>query len=185
MLAKASRRLLAESPDDPAVIQLLLQQRELKVEDVLRTFRLIVDTRPARIPEAVEAVAPVVTRVRPGDPRRHRETLGEILTAARARLPELPREEAARADRLLTSVESQLNRERQDASARLLRFIEQYQGTQEARLAEVDVIAGGPASQQELDALDAFHRCPPWHHSGGEGALHERLPAGIQRHRDD
>ena len=74
---------------------------------------------------------------------------------------DLPREDAARAERVFVSVDAERSQTGGNQPSRLVRFIEQYRGTQAALLTEVDVINWGSVSQQMFDSFDAFIAAHP------------------------
>jgi tetratricopeptide (TPR) repeat protein len=103
------------------------------------------------------------------------QTLTEIVAAARKRLPEFAREEAARIERSLISVEAPFSRDRNWWSERLTRFVDEYRGTEAALLAEVDIIGARTPSEQ-LEALDRFVEKRP----GGVAAAKALHQKGFQ-----
>ena len=110
--------------------------------------------------------------------RRRAETMAGVVASARKRLPDLPREEAARAERMFVRLDVELSPPRAEQSQRLTRFIEQYRGTEAALLAEVDVITSGAVSQQMFDSLDAFIAA----HPGTNAAAKALYMKGFQWH---
>jgi outer membrane protein assembly factor BamD (BamD/ComL family) len=94
--------------------------------------------------------------------RGHADALRQVVAQARAKLPELPREEAARAAGRLLTIEGSLTRSRNRNWPEQLRaFVKEWAGTEAALLVEVDVIGTGGTSPAKLDALDAFAREHP------------------------
>lgn len=95
----AARRLVA-APDSPETVRLLAVARNL--DGMLGALRRIVDTQPRRIADAFEAIGGAAWQFRGDDEqaRRNAETLQQIVANARKRLSDLPREEAARAERV-------------------------------------------------------------------------------------
>ena len=90
----------------------------------------------------------------------------------------VPREEAARAERVFLTIEAQFSRDRNAWAAGLARFVEQYHGTETALLAEVDLIGNRGVSQQMLDALDSFAEA----HPGTKAAAKAVYQKGFQWH---
>jgi tetratricopeptide (TPR) repeat protein len=178
IIRNASAKRLVDAPASPDTVRFLAAAKNL--EGLLATLRRIVDTEPRRIPDALEAMGESVWEFR-GDSaqiRANAETLRRIAADARLRLTELPREEAARAGRVLLMIDAQLSPDRNAYSTGLARFVEQYRGTEAALLAEVDLIANRGVSQQMLDALDAFAQAHPGTRAAAK-ALYEK---GFQWH---
>ena len=144
------------------------------------SLRRIVDTQPQRIADAFAAMGQSLWEFRGNSAQalRHAATLRGIVADARRRLPELPREEAARAERVFLMVDAQFSQDRNAHGSALARFIEQYRGTEASLLAEVDLIARDGVSQQMLDALDGFART----HPGTTAAAKAIFQKGFQWH---
>ena len=173
----AARRLV-EAPDSPETVRILATAK--KLDDLLVVLRRIVDTQPSRIPDAFDAAALALWEFR-GDSTRvseQKDVLRRIVTDARPKLAELPREDAARAERAFIIVDSHVSSDRNSYRPALQRFVEQYRGTEAALLTEVDVISNGGVSQQMLDALDAFVRA----HPGTTAAAKALYQLGFQWH---
>jgi hypothetical protein len=150
---------------------------------MLETLRLIVDSHPQRIGPALEALGDAAFQFMEDNEatRRSAETLRQIVADARLRLPDLPREDAARAERQLIALDGSLlmTGNRGDAwTSALERFVDEYRGTEAAALAEVDLIAAGRVSQEMLDRLDAFVE----RHPGTTAAAKALYVQGFQWH---
>ncbi len=148
--------LLRRSPADVETLRALW-----KAEDVaagIQSLRLIVGSHPERIADAAEALtgAPEGLRGDSDIEQQNKAALQQVIADARAKFGALPREDAARAERVFILLDGELTRERQNWSDRLARFIAEYQGTRTALLAEVDLIASRGVSAQMLDELDRF-----------------------------
>ncbi|MBA2304679.1 MAG: tetratricopeptide repeat protein [Acidobacteria bacterium] len=160
--AKArAARLLAAAPGEVETIRAHVGARD--ASGALRTLRIIVDSHPERIPDAVHALGDLIYELR-GDneaTRRNQDTLLTIVAAARAKLPALPREAAALAERGFIAIDGELARDFNGWPARLARFVEQYDGTETALLAQVDAIAARQTPQDMLAPLDAFIAANP------------------------
>lgn len=159
--ARLAARQLADAPDRPETVGALALARD--TAGILQALRRIVDTQPRRLAAALEAMGEAQWAFRGDDEgvRRQRDALQGIVADARQRLPELPREEAARAARVLLNLDAELSGVRDDSRAPLKRYVEEYRGTEAALLAEVDVIAADRATQAKFDALDAFAAAHP------------------------
>lgn len=155
-------RLLKEAPAAIATLDALARARD--VEGVLQSLRLIVDQHPERIADAVEVFreAPV-TDLR-GDSelaRRNQEAMRGILVAARAKLPSVPREDGARAERMFIMLDGELSGGRRDWSGALSRFIQEHRGTATALSAEIDLIVASSSGRERYERLDAFAAAHP------------------------
>ena len=162
-VARLATDRLAAAPDSLETIRLLIEAKNL--DGLLVALRRIVDTQPQRMADAFAETAEASWQFR-GDEAAERaraETLRGILADARRRLPELPREEAARAERLFINLDGLFDNRgsEDDWRARLTRFIADYKGTEATLLAEVDLISSSRVSQQMFEALDAFISAHP------------------------
>ena len=173
----AAKRLV-EAPGSIETLRLLAAAKN--TDGILAVLRTIVDSQPSRIVEAFKAVEQSLWEFRGNSAQTlsRAETLRRIVADARARLSELPREEAAQAERMFMMVDAQFSNDRNSWATGLARFIEQYRGTEAALLAEVDLISYAGVSQQMLDALDAFARARP----GTTAAAKAIYQTGFQWH---
>jgi tetratricopeptide (TPR) repeat protein len=173
----AAKRL-ADAPDSPETVRLLAAAKNLT--GLLAALRRIVNTQPRRIADAFEATGQSLWEFR-GDSAQtlaHAATLRGLVDDARRRLSEVPREEAARAERVFLTIEGQFSRDRNAWAAGLARFVEHYRGTETALMAEVDLIGSRGVSQQMLDALDRFAEA----HPGTSAAAKAVYQKGFQWH---
>jgi hypothetical protein len=115
---RAARRL-NDAPDDPQTVRLLAEAKNL--DGMLRALGVVVDTRPRRIPAAFEALGDAAWQFRGDDEaaRRNAARLQQIVADVRQRLPGLPREDAARAERVLLTIDAGFARERSPAPGRV------------------------------------------------------------------
>ena len=158
LTAKLAASRLAEQPDSPELSELLESRR---IADVLRVLRTIVDAHPERMPRAFEIVAAESTQFQDSG-HGYQEALQLIVDAAKARLPDLRREDAARVARQLLLLDRPSQTVKQPPFVDLLRsFVQQYSGTETALLTEVDVIALEHPIGARLQALDEFIRAHP------------------------
>jgi outer membrane protein assembly factor BamD (BamD/ComL family) len=160
-VARLAKQRSRAAPDSVETVRLLADVKDQA--GLLHALRLIVDTRPQRIADAFEAVREALWGFR-GDAEQTKlnaATLMAIVAAARKRLPELPREDGARAERMLLSVDAQFSSDRNRWGEILRRFVEQYRGTEAALLAEVDVITASSSHQWAFEALEKFVKAHP------------------------
>jgi len=118
------------SPDSPETVGLLLRSSEIK--EALALARRIVETRPEHLVATLRILAEWLNE---GD-------APEIVAAARARLPSLPREDAATVARMLAGATLRSGQISESARiAELQDFVRTYDGTREAQQARVTLIA--------------------------------------------
>jgi hypothetical protein len=156
LLAKAARERRADAPNVADAIQ-YLSQRE-RYAEALSLARDATRTQPARIREIARAMARLGVEVPFRDTHiALREPLAALIRDMRARLKELPREDAARAARAVLELEDPRRRN----AGGLRAFATEYAGTEEAELAEVDLLPGALDPAGRLKALEAFARERP------------------------
>ena len=158
LTVREAMRRLADAPDSPDTLRWLVRASD--TDGVLTVLRRIVDARPSHIADALGIFGGTGLPPRGDDElsQRRAALFRQIFTDARQKLSALPKEEAARAERILMLFDGGSEHERR---TRLEAFIDKYRGTETALLAEVDVIAYGVTSQETLDALEAFIRAHP------------------------
>jgi hypothetical protein len=129
---KSTTARLAQDPNDPEIIRDLLTQE--RTDEALLVLRRIVSAYPERMPRAFEAIYGQGTRF---SSRAHGQpqALQEIVNAAKAQLPRLSREDAARVARQLLLVDRQSTCPGENRIETYLRcFVEEYAGTETALL---------------------------------------------------
>lgn len=156
--AKVTARRLAESPDHPATLQLLMDLR--RYDDALQVLRRIVDTRPDDLAAAFKALGINTREMLADGTRDHGGTLRPIVAEARRRIAALPKEQAAVVARELVNVETELARQPDTWRSYLAAFAAEYAGTEAALLAEVDRLSDSIGPQM-VGALDAFVQAHP------------------------
>jgi TolA-binding protein len=153
----AAALALAREPDTTATLARLIEAD--RIDDALGVAKRIVGSYPDRLMAALTSIAQHNSRFH-DKARGHPEALAQIARDARRQLTALPREEAARAAQQIMRFEP-----RQPGVPRanpyeevLAEFLGDWQGTEAARLAEVDRLTRGRPSYQQVDALQAFAR---------------------------
>ena len=164
---------LAKAPDSPETIALLLDA--YRPGDALRVLRRIVERRPERMSAALRA-ASAKAHSFDDDGRGYPSALREIVSRARQRLSELPRERAAEAawylHFLALPVPGQTRETPVPWRDQLRAFLAEYAGTEAALFAELDLLDEGGDVHARIAALEAFARA----HAGtaiGARALHD------------
>lgn len=157
LVNKSLSMRLSRQPGVAEVADLLQQNR---IDDALRVLQSIIKNAPQDIPRAIESVVEQSSRFS-DMARGYPESLQEVVDAARQQLPRLSREESARAERQLLLIDRHAPAEQRSTADRLRAFVRQYEGTDTALLAEVDVIAFGLRIREQLPALDRVVRDHP------------------------
>jgi tetratricopeptide (TPR) repeat protein len=155
--AKDAARRLASEPDAPATVAALTRQR--RFDDALACLRRIVETRPERMTDAFSALGFEAREMIHDRSRDYAERLRAIVGAARQRAAAFEKEDAAKFERAMASVESELSASR-DWRARIAALVEKFDGTETALLSRVDLITER-VSPQALAALDEFVAAHP------------------------
>jgi len=149
---------LAKDPESPEAITLLLDA--YRMGDALMLLRRIVDWRPERMGAAFRAVSTNAHRF--DDEGDYPAVLREIVVRARARLRELPREQAAEAAWYLLNLPVLLPGETPPPWRDQVRaFVTEYAGTEAALLAELRILDDGGDIHSRIAALEAFARRHP------------------------
>jgi tetratricopeptide (TPR) repeat protein len=157
---EAAEADLAAGRTTPASFRTLAEQR--RAEDAMRLL-------PSQLDGPADAVIPMIQAVgsalsdlqRAGD--RYVDRLRGALAPVRRRLATMPREQAAALARALVSIDNQLERGGSAGYARrIAAFVQEWAGTEAARLAEVDAIDAAPLRIPERVArLEQFWRDHP------------------------
>jgi tetratricopeptide (TPR) repeat protein len=167
--AKVARRRLRESPDSLGTFRLLATQE--RTDEMLRVLHLLVRNHPEQISEAFELLLSNMTRIVSDESRGYNARLSEIVAAARQQLPRLDAERAARVVRVLLIFDELVSPHADtgnDLTRKLRAFIQQHPGTEAALLAEVELVAFGATTLEQLDALEALARAHPRTVAGAE-----------------
>ena len=161
LAAKALSERLAQTPDAAEMIRVLGAHG--RIDDAFDVLSRIVSGPPGRMVNGFVAIVELAANILPDDFKDYVERLRDLAGSARARLPELSREDGARLARELLAVENLARGGSSEVALRFREFQQQYAGTEEASFAEVTLLANGPRSSfaQQLEALDAFARAHP------------------------
>jgi tetratricopeptide (TPR) repeat protein len=192
LIATLAARSLAASPDSADTFELLM--RAGRHADSLAVLQRIAANRPDDLPRALRLAPELASQLARSDVGEHAAAMRELMPSLKALVAQRPREEAAQAARHLLSVESQLTRPASGVYAqRMQALLQEYAGTEAARLMEPDAIAERPEDiQKRLQALDAFAREHPGtaaaakalYHRGYHLA-HNGMSAGMEPARGD
>jgi tetratricopeptide (TPR) repeat protein len=166
LTAKAAARSLRTAPDAVETFALLVAAD--RPNTALQVLRRIVDEHPERMAQAFHVVSSTPGGRLHDDSQDCYQELQRLVQAGFTRLPALDREEAARAERSLMSVDVR-HIPGWTYGERLRTFVEKYKGTHEATLVELEMVS----SQLDRAPLESFIR----DHSGdpfGARALYEQ-----------
>jgi TolA-binding protein len=154
------RRLIGvDRPDDALVVL----KRTLEAADAAQTIA------------ALHALSETTYRFQLDQTRSYAETIRQLLVPVRARLATLPREDAARVAWELLLIDGSLDRGRgQNRTDRLTPFLRDYDGTEAALLAQVDLLMSNPRELlKEIAALDQFAKDHPGTNAGAKALFQE------------
>lgn len=150
---------LQRAPAAPETLELLAKQD--RVAEALGVLRRIVEDRPEQIARALRIVAEYAHIFRADEARDDVRVARELVAAARSRLSEMPREPGAEAALAVVYAERALG-PRSNLEASSLRAIARdYEGTEAALLAQVDLITEGRLTMRQLEDLELFARANP------------------------
>ncbi|MFY9618566.1 MAG: tetratricopeptide repeat protein [Pyrinomonadaceae bacterium] len=166
---KEAKRLLAQNSASPETFRrlvgagrrddaLLLLKRTLEVADAEQTIA------------AMHALSETVFQFQRDQTRSYTETIRQLIGPARALVARLPREDAARLAREMLTIDASLERGQSPSwTDRLTQFVRDYDGTEAALLAQVDLLMSDPRQMLKRVAdLDQFARNHPGTNAGAK-----------------
>jgi TolA-binding protein len=162
----AFRRLVAAERRDDALVEL---KRILEAPDAAQTIA------------ALHVLSETIFMFQHDQTRSYIETIRQTVAPARARIAQLPREDAARLAREMLSIDQWL--EGQQASQkwpeRLTQFVRDYDGTEAALLSRVDLLMSDPRQMlKQIGDLDQFAQDHPRTNAAAKALFLE----GLQLH---
>jgi tetratricopeptide (TPR) repeat protein len=143
------RRLVAAERRDDALVEL---KRILEASDAAQTIA------------ALHALSETLYTFQHDQTRSYIETIRQTIAPARARIAQLPREDAARLAREMLSTDQSLERGQagQNWPERLTQFVKDYDGTEAALLTQVELLTSDPRQMlKQISDLDRFARDHP------------------------
>src|SRR5689334_3595335 len=167
--AKEGKRLLAQnSTSVEAYRRLVAAERR---DDALLVLKRILETADARQTiAALHALSETIFGFQQDGTRSYAETIRQLLEPARARIAQVPREDAARLAWELLRIDASLDRGRsQNGPDRLTQFLREYDGTDAALLARVDTLMSNPRELlKEIADLEQFAKDHPGTNAGAK-----------------
>ena len=160
------RRLVAAERRDDALVQL---KRILEAPDGAQTIA------------ALHALSETIFTFQHDQTRSYTETIRQTIAPARARIAQLPREDAARLARELLVIDQWLEGRQasQKWPERLTQFVRDYDGTEAALLTQVDLLMSDPRQMlKQIGDLDQFAK----DHPGTNAAAKALFQEGFQLH---
>lgn len=153
--AETFRHLVGADRRDDA---LLLLKRTLEVADAEQTIA------------AMHALGEVVFQFQHDQTRSYTETIRQVIGPARALVARLAREDAARLARELLTIDASLERNQSpNWTERLTRFARDYDGTEAAQFAQVDLLMSDPTQiLRRIADLEQFARNNPGTNAGAK-----------------
>ncbi len=178
--AKNAKRRRAQEPASVDTFKRLVAAD--RRDDALVELKRIVEAPDsAQTVAALHALSETMFAFQHDQTRSYTETIRQTIAPARARIAQLPREDAARLARELLQIDLWL--EERDASQkwpeRLTQFVRDYDGTEAALLAQVDLLMLDPRQMlKQIAELDQFAK----DHPGTNAAAKALFSEGFQLH---
>jgi hypothetical protein len=157
---EAFRRLLGAGRRDDA---LLLLKRTLEAGNAEQTIA------------AMKALSETMFTFQQDQTRSYTETIRQLIVPARALVARLSREDAARLARQLLAIDASLERSQSPSWAETLtKFVRDYDGTDAALLAQVELLTLDPRQMlKRIADLDQFARDHPGTNAGAKALFQE------------
>jgi len=173
--AKAGKRRPAQDPASVDTFKRLVAANRLD-EALVELKRIIEAPDAAPTIAALHALSETLLTFQQDQTRSYTETIRQTLAPARARIAQLPREDAARLARELLSIDQWL--EGQQASQqwpeRMKQFVRDYDGTEAALLTQVDLLMLNPAQLlKQIADLDQFAKDHPGTNAAAKALFEE------------
>jgi hypothetical protein len=160
------KRLVAAERRDDALVEL---KRILEAPDGAQTIA------------ALHALSETILTFQQDQTRSYTETIRQMIGSARARIPQLPREDAARLARELLYTDQWLEGRQasQKWPERLTQFVQDYDGTEAALLTQVDLLMLDPRQMlKQIGDLNQFAKDHPRTNAAAKALFQE----GFQLH---
>jgi TolA-binding protein len=177
--AKEAARLLRQAPASVDTFRKLVRAKRL--DDALATLKRVLDTsEDMQTILALDALTSAMFEFQSDQTHSYSDSIREVIAPARSLIAKLPREDAARLSWALVSIDQALEAKRgQGWPERRAQFFREYDGTEAALLAQVDLLQANPRQiLQEIAELDQFAKAHPGTKAGAKALFAE----GFQLH---
>ena len=160
------RRLVAAERRDDALVEL---KRILEAPNAAQTIA------------ALRALSETIYIFQQDQTRSYTEPIRQTIASARARIAQLPREDAARAAREMLSIDQWLEGQAgQKWPERLTQFVRDYEGTEAALLTQVDLLMSNPRQMlKQIADLDQFAKDHPRTNAAAKALFQEGYQLGV------
>ena len=165
---------LRSAPSDATTIRLLLQLK--RTEDALKALEAASRGPLDNLIDAMVSLGEYYGALTEDPARTYTDRVATIVVPVRARLAMLPREDAARLARALVRIDyeqAKATTTRPAWDLRMNQFVQEYRGTREALMAEVDLIEHRVELPGKIAALEEFWRAHPASEAGAK-ALYQK-----------
>ena len=176
--AKEGKRLLAQDSASVDTFRRLLAT-ERRDEALAELKRILEAPDGAQTIAALHALSETIYTFQHDQTHSYAETIRQIVAPARARVAQLPREDAARLAREMLFIDQWLEGRQasQKWPERLTQFVRDYDGTEAALLTQVDLLMSDPGQMlKQIADLDQFAK----DHPGTNAAAKALFQAGFQ-----
>ncbi|HSE38392.1 MAG TPA: hypothetical protein VLG74_13895, partial [Blastocatellia bacterium] len=178
--AKESKRLLAQgSPSVDTFRRLVAAER--RDDALVELKRILQAPDAAQTIAALHALSETIFTFQHDQTRSYTETIRQTIASARARIAQLPREDAARLAREMLFIDQWLEgpQASQKWPERLTQFVRDYDGTEAALLTQVDLLMSDSKQMlKQIRDLDQFAKDHPRSNAAAKALFQE----GFQLH---
>lgn len=178
--AKENKRLLAQEPASVDTFKRLITAE--RRDDALVELKRILEARGvAQTIAALHALSETMFTFQHDQTRSYTETIRQTIASSRARIAQLPREDAARLAREILSIDLWLDGPQAGNKwrERFKQFVRDYDGTEAALLTEVDLLRSEPGQMlKEISDLEQFAKDHPRTNAAAKALFY----AGSQLH---
>ena len=161
--AKEAKRLLAQDSASVETFRRLVAA-ERRDDALVELKRILEAPDGAQTIAALHALSETVFTFQHDQTRSYTDTIRQMIASARARIAQLPREDAARLAREILFFDQWLEgpQAREKWPERLTQFVRDYDGTEAALLTRVDLLMSDPRQMlKQIDDLDQFAKDHP------------------------
>jgi len=171
---KEAKRLLAQNSAPPEAFKRLVGAG--RPDDALLLLKRTLEAGNAeQTIAAMQALSETMYQFQQDQTRSYTETIRQLIVPARALVARLSREDAARLARQLLAIDASLERGQSPSWAeRLTKFVRDYDGTDAALLAQVELLTLDPRQMlKRIADLDQFAKDHPGTNAGAKALFQE------------